>query len=207
MAVSDWSTDPAQNTTVGPVNIAENCPAANMNNMGREIMAQIKAWADGLGDSYQVKDATLTAFAALTFAANKMLYATGADTFATADLTPFARTILDDANATAACLTLGAVRVAALSLANPGYIRFQVEASQYIQIAWGSFTAAGNGYTSPNYATEFPNASFPVCSGTGEISGTAQDNGPAVTSASRFGFTAWNATNSPCTTWYVAVGY
>lgn len=39
--VTDWSTTAADNTDVGGIDISEGCPAANMNNMGREIMAQI----------------------------------------------------------------------------------------------------------------------------------------------------------------------
>lgn len=46
-AVPDWSTTAASNTDVGGVNIAENCPAAGINNALREIMAQIATWAAG----------------------------------------------------------------------------------------------------------------------------------------------------------------
>lgn len=52
-------------------------------------------------------DATVVAFAALTFSADTMLYATGADSFAVGTLTSFARTILDDADAATARTTLG----------------------------------------------------------------------------------------------------
>ncbi|MBN9443689.1 hypothetical protein [Bosea sp. (in: a-proteobacteria)] len=55
----------------------------------------------------QPLDATLTALAALATAADKLIYATGADSFATADLTAFARSLLDDANASTALSTLG----------------------------------------------------------------------------------------------------
>ncbi len=61
-----------------------------------------------LQDEKQPKDDTLTSLAALVTAANKLIYATGLDTFTTTDLTPFARTLLDDLNASAALATLGA---------------------------------------------------------------------------------------------------
>ena len=43
MAVSDWSTTADNNTSVGGINIAEHCPAKNINNAIREVMAQVKA--------------------------------------------------------------------------------------------------------------------------------------------------------------------
>lgn len=57
----------------------------------------------------QDKDATLTALAAITTAANKLIYATGVDTFETTDITTFGRSLLDDVDQAAGRTTLGIV--------------------------------------------------------------------------------------------------
>lgn len=54
----------------------------------------------------QPLDATLTALAALATAADKLIYATDADQFATTTLTAFARSLLDDVNGEGAQTTL-----------------------------------------------------------------------------------------------------
>lgn len=64
---------------------------------------------DELDAEKQPLDATLTALAAVTTAANKVIYATGPDVFAATDLTAFIRTLLDDTDAATARGTLGAV--------------------------------------------------------------------------------------------------
>ena len=45
--ISQWDTNPANNTDIGGINIAENCPPSNINNAIRQSMAQIKEWQDG----------------------------------------------------------------------------------------------------------------------------------------------------------------
>lgn len=46
--VSDWSATADENTTVDGINIAEHCPAKNINNAIRSVMAALKAKCDAL---------------------------------------------------------------------------------------------------------------------------------------------------------------
>jgi len=50
--ISQYDVNPANNTDVGGINIAENCPPSNINNAIRELMSQIKEFQNGVsGDS------------------------------------------------------------------------------------------------------------------------------------------------------------
>lgn len=60
-----------------------------------------------IGTNVQAYDATLAALAGVSTVADRLIYATGVDTFTTTTFTSFARTLLDDADAGTARVTLG----------------------------------------------------------------------------------------------------
>ena len=51
MAVSDYSTTPANNTNISGINIAENCAAGNGNDALRQLMADIASMYAALPDT------------------------------------------------------------------------------------------------------------------------------------------------------------
>lgn len=68
MSFADWSTTAASNTTVGGVSIAEGCPASNLNNAERQIMAELRAAIAPALDAFLASttlSAALTALGAL----------------------------------------------------------------------------------------------------------------------------------------------
>ena len=62
-----------------------------------------------IGVDIQAYDAGLQSISGLTTSANKTIYTTGSDTYATTDLSPYGRNIISSADSTAARATLGAV--------------------------------------------------------------------------------------------------
>lgn len=150
-------------------------------------------------------DPLLQAIAALTTADNQVIYTTGSDAVAMTALTALGRSLIGAANAAAALGVLGTFGGVEVSATNPGHIKFSFSGSSFM-ICFGTFTASANGSTAVAYSAQSSTTSFPVASGTGELSASAQDNGIAVISANEAGFTVYNASNS-CTGFYLAVGY
>jgi hypothetical protein len=71
------------------------------------VPATVGAGLDSLASDKQPVDATLTALAGLTTAADALPYFTGTDVASTTTLSSFARTLIDDADAATARTTLG----------------------------------------------------------------------------------------------------
>ena len=80
----------------------------DLSSFGRSLIddASASAARTTLGVEAAV-DPGILSIAGLTTAADKMIYTTASDTYAVTDLTSFARTLLDDANASTARTTLG----------------------------------------------------------------------------------------------------
>ena len=96
----------------------------------------------GLGSGKQAADATLTALAGLTTSADKLIYATGVDTFALTPHTAFIRTLLDDEDAAAARATLGAAPLASPSLTGTPTAPTASTGTRSTQLATTAFVGA-----------------------------------------------------------------
>ena len=205
MAVTDYSVTAASNTSISGIDISENCSPANLNNAQRQLMADI---AQGIVDGdfattsgLQAEDATLTALAGVTTAADKLIYATGVDTFSTTDITAYGRTVLGLASAAALRSNIGAVGIDSASLTANGYIKL----TNGFIIQWGTGTSSGNASTTINYPTAFSNFSIPLADGARSQS-NAQDNNPDTESAGLTSFTVYSAADQGLPIWWIAVG-
>ena len=85
----------------------------------------------------QAVDAGLTSIAALTTAANKMIYTTGSDTYAVTDLTAAARGLLDDADVATMRTTLG---VDAAGTDNSTNVTLVTSSHDYLSISTQAIT-------------------------------------------------------------------
>ena len=117
-----------------------------------------------IGTNVQAYDADLQAIAALTSAADKMPYATGAQTWALADLTSFARSLLATVNNSAFLVALGQIASTALGyLATwTGAVNRTVNSRLGDVVSVKDFGAVGNGVTDDtaafNLAIAYANA-------------------------------------------------
>ncbi len=66
--VSEWSSNPANNTDIGNIDIAEGCAPSGINNAIRELMAQLKDMITGTDGDSQVVGGSLTVNGSTTLA-------------------------------------------------------------------------------------------------------------------------------------------
>ena len=217
MALADWSSVADDNTTTLGINIAENCPAANMNNALRKAMADV---AGGINVSLlgtflasttlaQARTAlgvpegstSLTNFGNLTNAANKLPYMTGSDAWSTADLTSFARTLLATGGAgpfLALLLTPNSIS------SSSGYITIPIGSTNF-KLQWMTGTAAANTTTAISYPTAFSSWSIALCNG-GSTDAAAEENNPTVTSTSTTAASVSSARDTSVSVSIIAIG-
>lgn len=107
-----------------------------------------------IGSDVQAYDPDLSAIAALTSAADKMPYATGASTWALADLTSFARTLLATANNAAFLAALGQIDVVETDFlqAGTGAVTRTGRAKMRDAVSGEDFGAVGDGVTNDTTA-------------------------------------------------------
>jgi len=220
-------TDTVRATHPAGVKAAINAAIANLVNAAPGTLDTLNELAVALGNdpnfaatmaaqlaSKQPADATLTALAALATGANKLIYATGADAFALTDLSAFARTLIDDADAATCRTTLGLGDVSTKSVA----IDFaaQLTTAGYQKLPSGLIVQWGT-YANPSPAANtFYPFSFPIAFPTGvfAVVGAAADDSSPATLGTTVGHVstaqakvAWSAGGASRAIRYIAIGY
>jgi len=167
MAVTDYDTTAANNTSVGGVSIAEGWAPANVNNAIRALMADI---ASGISDGdfattsgFQPLDATLTALAGVSVSADDLLLADGSDSFTTLATTSYGKSLLALASASALKSSLGTIGVVASSIESPGYVSLDLKGNGAtdLTIQWATGTIGSNATGTVSFPVSF--TSFGIC--------------------------------------------
>ena len=157
-ALIDDADAAAQRTTLGlSANGSSLVTAANYAAM-RTLLGLV------VGTDVQAYDAELAALAGLTSAADKVPYFTGSGAAATATLTSFARSLLDDTDAGGMLDTLTALGLVAYSVGSgsSGYLQIRLTSSLKFTITWQDqfCTNTANSVTYPTIGGSAPHANW-----------------------------------------------
>jgi hypothetical protein len=216
----DWSTVADSNTTTSGVNIAEGCPAANVNNWGRSIMAQLRAAFNPILSTFFASTTLAQArsalgvteggasqnnFSALTNTANSVPYMTGSDAWALATVTSFARTLLDDGDAATMRTTLGVVAssLTATTNGNGTSLGLVISGTTY-QIQFGTVTVAGATTAAITFPVAFSGTPVVICSGGSTNTGSSAND--RITAISSSGATITSDYGTSHTSKWIALG-
>jgi len=221
VAIADWSTTADNNNTTLGINIAEGCPAANVNNGMRKMMADVATGVNfSLLGSFlssttlsQAQSAlgvpatstSLTNFGALTNSANSLPYMTGANAWSTTTLTSFARTLLDDGDAATMLTTLGIVAssLTATTNGNGTSIGLVISGTTY-QIQFGTVTVGGATTAAITFPVAFSGTPVVICSGGSTNTGSSAND--RITAVSSSGATITSDYGTSHTSRWVALG-
>jgi len=216
----DWSTVADSNTTTSGVNIAEGCPAANVNNWGRSIMAQLRAAFNPILSTFFASTTLAQArsalgvteggasqnnFAALTNTANQAPLMSGSDAWTTFTVTSFARTLLDDGDAATMLTTLGIVAssLTATTNGNGTSIGLVISGTTY-QLQFGTVTVAGATTAAITFPVAFSGTPVVICSGGSTNTGSSAND--RITAISSSGATITSDYGTSHTSKWIAVG-
>lgn len=135
-----------------------------------------------IGTNVQAYDAGLNSIAGLTPAANQMLYTSGTNVYAAASLTPYSRTLLDDADAATWRATLGITEVTEIpsgskmlfqqTSAPTGWTKDVTHNNKALRVVTGTASSGGSVAFTTAFASQAVTGSNAGTVDTGTVGGT-----------------------------------